>query len=210
MFARRYFDETLKTAGVPDSHRPSETCLESAGTRTAFLFAALLIHELAHAFCFAYFDRPDRREPREPWVADNRSNEMGHAMERFIIGGTPYPPSFSPFASSAVEKDFLEVNAYAQFGIYFTDKWNQWAKPGDAKLEQVLERDVQEDRIFPILSWPVPQQQIYDYFSRDLWLVKVPRYGLEVLKMVKIPEWAAYRYSGGLDPVDPSKGSTLR
>lgn len=207
--ARRYFNETLKSTGVPDSHRPPETCIESAGVRTAFLFATLLVHELAHAFSRAYFQRPDDRGPNEPWVADNRSNEMGHAMERFIVGGTPRPCSFSPLASSVMQKDFLQDSAYAQFGIYFPDKWKQWATPGNAKLEQFLKQGLQEDRNAPLISWPVPQRQIYDYFSRDLWSMRVPRYGLEALKMVKIPQWGVYQYPGP-DPNNPWKGSTLR
>ncbi|KAH0034518.1 hypothetical protein KCU78_g2247, partial [Aureobasidium melanogenum] len=206
--ARKYFDETLKSAGVLDSHRPPETCIDSAGLRTAFLFAALLVHEFAHAFSLAYFERVDDSEPREPWVADNRSNELGHAMARFIIGGTPYAPSFRSIDSSALDQNSL-TDAYAQFGVYFLDKWQQWARPGDERLEQHLKEGAQEDQDAPLVYWPVPQRQIYDYFTEDLWLARVPKYGLNALKMVKIRDWGAYYYPGP-STKDPWRDATLR
>ncbi|KAH0372369.1 hypothetical protein KCU65_g1204, partial [Aureobasidium melanogenum] len=207
--ARKYFDKTLKSAGVLDSHRPPETCIDSVRLRTTFLFAALLVHELAHAFSFAYFERVDNSESREPWVADNRSNELGHAMIRFIIGGSPYSPSFHFTDSSVLDKNFLEDNAYAQFGVYFLDRRNQWATPGNERKEQHLKEGAQEDQDAPLIYWPVPQRQIYDYFTENLWLARVPAYGLEALKMVKLSDWGAYYYPGP-DPKNPWRGATLK
>lgn len=207
--ARKYFDETLRSTGVPVSHRPSKTCIDSAGLRTAFLFATLLVHELAHAYSFAYFKRANEKEPREPWVADNRSNELGHAITNFILGGSPYASSFSTLPSSTVQKDFLKDSVYAQFGLYFANKWKQWDSAGDAIKEQFLKQGLGEDRSVPLTFWPVSQRQVYDYFNEELWEERVPRYGLEALKMVKVPGWKSCKYPGP-DPDNPWNGSTLK
>lgn len=88
-FDTQFAEEILDMAGVADERKPRDFDLISAQMRTAYMFAATMVHEFAHAFCKAYFERPDTKpaQPNEPWLADNRNNELGHAVILQILGG---------------------------------------------------------------------------------------------------------------------------
>ncbi|KAI5269735.1 hypothetical protein E4T47_06813, partial [Aureobasidium subglaciale] len=83
----------MEAANILDSHKPSPHHLQSAYLRTTFLLVQDMIHELAHAFRYAYFAahrKPDGSKILEPWVADERYNELGIAAQKYIFGGTPF------------------------------------------------------------------------------------------------------------------------
>ncbi|KAG9657849.1 hypothetical protein KCU64_g4920, partial [Aureobasidium melanogenum] len=130
---QKFFRSVLWEAGVPNIRRPEglSNNLESAFLRTTFLLANHLLHEFAHAFCFAYFEIPSLGLPYYPWVGDSRDNEFGHAMERHVHGGIPWANNFEDPKRPDMGQT-LRRGTYAPFGIYFAEKYSQWATPGDA------------------------------------------------------------------------------
>jgi hypothetical protein len=204
------FKRILQAARVPASHIPEgfEDNLDLAPLRTRVLLAETIVHEFAHAFAWAYFTRLDAgSSPIEPWVGDSRDNEFGHAAILHILGGIPRSNCiFPPEGTSSLV--IAELQALAPFGIHTADKWDQWANPGDAKKKH-LQIGVENDFKSPIVSFPLLARQLFDYFTKEMWETKVPRYGLDALKFVKIPEWATSRMPGP-DPSDPLYLSTVR
>lgn len=193
---------------MPPSHIPEgfEENLDSAPIRTCFLLALILVHELSHAFAMAYFGLPRLNVPTEPWVGDSRDNEFGHAVIRHILVGIPYANHFGPPAGVSFDKKW-RMHAYAPFGIFIDEKWLPWANPGERQKH--LTKGVLEDFTSPIVSFPLPQRQLHDYFSADFWSQEVSRNGLGALKVAKIPEWAAYGMPGP-NRVKPGEDCTLR
>lgn len=120
-FDTQFAEEILDMAGVADERKPRDFDLISAQMRTAYMFAATLVHEFAHAFCKAYFERPDTKpaQPNEPWLADNRNNELGHAVILQILGGIPGSNTLYriPMSSAEVIKQWN----YVPFGIHFRE-----------------------------------------------------------------------------------------
>lgn len=205
-----FFKSVLQQADVPDDRKPEgfENNLDSAFLRTILLFAVNLVHEFAHAFCRAYFATPDLQLPLEPWVGDSRDNEIGHAMVRHIVGGLPYASFVQSIKGQSWEQYWREC-AYAPFGIFFTEKFEQWAMFGTAGKNQHLVEGSEEDLMSPKVYYPLAQRQVYNYLTKETWEEEVPRYGLDALKLTKIPEWAACRVPGP-DPSNPFYQSTLR
>ncbi|KAI4849115.1 hypothetical protein E4T44_03545 [Aureobasidium sp. EXF-8845] len=199
-----FFKNILIDAQVPPSHRPEGFAedLDSAPLRTCFLFAGLLLHEFGHAFRHAYF--PRAHAPFEPWVGDSRDNEFGHAVVKHIFGGIPYANYYVPSRSTTWERRW-QLKAYAPFGICFVEKYDQWAEAG----KQHIVKGMADDFKAPNVQFPLPARQLDDYFTQDLWKKEVPRYGLDAIKFVKIPEWASYRMPGP-DRLKPEEQSTLR
>jgi hypothetical protein len=204
----QFFKNVLKSAHVPPSHTPEgfEENLDSAPIRTCILLAAILVHEFAHAFNMAYFVPAFPDAPREPFVGDSRNNEFGHAVVRYILGGIPYANSIDPPAGAHWERKW-RLDAYAPFGIVVYEKWEQWAYPGANKKH--LKEGVEDDFKSPVVSFPLPARQSFDYFTKEMWETKVPRYGLDALRFVKIPEWTTARLPGHVHGV-PGFLSTLR
>ncbi|KAL2033285.1 hypothetical protein VTO58DRAFT_103999 [Aureobasidium pullulans] len=203
-----YFDGILDNAGVPENRRPRKIDLDSAALRATLMFASYLLHEFAHAFCKAYVERPLERPPltwaREPWLADNRSNELGLAFTDAIFGGVPTSTVFR-------HKDFnTPVEGYAQcyyapFGLHFPRKWKQWStktKPDEGLLEQ----GKQHDLTAPMTFYPIAQQQVVDMFDEEKWNNDVLRNGIGALRFKAHREWAVHR-TPGPDPDNPLKSS---
>lgn len=107
-----------------------------------------------------------------------------------------------------LEVDSLRRATYAPFGIYFTEKYSQWYKPGDAK-KMFLVQDSEKDFRSPCVCHPLAQQQIYNYFSTKTWEEDVRRYGLDAVKFTKIQPWAVSKWPGPV-PGNPSFASTVR
>ncbi|KAG9949612.1 hypothetical protein KCU85_g4242, partial [Aureobasidium melanogenum] len=206
---QNFYKSVLWKAGVPNSRKPEGLSknLESAFLRTTFKLASTLIHELAHAFCFAYYERVSRGTPIEPWVGDNRDNEFGHAMERHVLGGIPYTNYFENPKGPDEEQGLL-LSAYAPFGIHFTEKYRQWAMSDDTN-NQHLVKDSEKDFKSPWVFYPLAQQQIYNYFNTKMWTEDVPRYGLDKVKFTKMKQWAAFKVPGP-DPNNPYHKYTIR
>ncbi|KAH0387923.1 hypothetical protein KCU92_g1228, partial [Aureobasidium melanogenum] len=204
-----FFNGILAKAGVPTSRKPSglSNNLESAQLRTTVLFAGILLHEFAHAFCFAYFAIPDLDLPTEPWVGDSRDGEFGWAMERHVFGAVAHGSNFTNLRRGDPEQ-LMRVSVYAPFGIHFTEKPHQWAMPGDASKRHLV-RGSKKDFESPCVYYPLAQQQIYNYFSTKMWTEDVPRYGLDAVQYTKISQWAVSEMPGP-NPSDPSHLNTLR
>ncbi|KAG9644994.1 hypothetical protein KCV04_g4006, partial [Aureobasidium melanogenum] len=183
---QKFFRSVLWEAGVPNIRRPEglSNNLESAFLRTTFLLANHLLHEFAHAFCFAYFEIPSLGLPYYPWVGDSRDNEFGHAMERHVHGGIPWANNFEDPKRPDMGQT-LRRGTYAPFGIYFAEKYSQWATPGDANKMHLV-KGSEKDFKSPCVYYPLAQQQIYNYFLTKTWTENVPRYGLDAIKFTKI------------------------
>jgi len=195
-----FFKHMLVSSGMPASHVPEGFIddLDSPAMRTYLLFATTIVHEFAHAFAFAYYQRTDPLTPREPFVGDDRASELGHAVSRHILGGIPWASGHAAPAGSPPGLR-THMDAYAPFGIYFKEKWQPWADPGRyATGNDHLEEGKDADFKAPVVSYPVAQRQVDNYFTKEMWETRVPRYGLEALKFVKIPEWACSRVPGPL------------
>jgi hypothetical protein len=203
---RYYFRNVLNTAGVPPERKPEhfEDKLDSVPLRTSFLFGLILVHELTHAFAMAYFPVPGEKTYPEPWVEDNRYSEIGHAMMQHIFNGIPRANVFEPFGSSGSK---WRMFTHAPFGIYFAETWEKWAEPGRESMQIV--QGVRAAYQSPIVNFPLPARQLFDYFTRHMWVTNVPRYGLAALEFVRTPEWASNRMPSPRD-ADPMNMSTLR
>jgi len=201
-----FFSNILDTARTLPSHIPPtfETNLDSAPLRTIVLFAALLVHEFAHAFRMAYYSNPLGVYQDEPWIGDSRFNELGHALMLHILSGIPVANFFKPPLGTPSQTK-AQSDAYAPFGIFVMEKWHPWMPAGDGFLQKGIKKDFTS----PTTYFPVPQRQLYDYFTEDMWTVKVPRFGLDALRFFKIPEWASHRMPGP-NPVKPAEKSTVR
>lgn len=161
------------------------------------------MHEFAHAFRVAYFPNPLGVYQDEPWIGDSRSNELGHALMLHMLSGIPAANFFKPPLGTPAQLKW-QVGAYAPFGIFVTEKWQPWAPAGNGFLLKGLKKDFTS----PTIHFPVPQRQLYDYFTEEMWTIKVPRFGLDALRFVKIPEWASHRVPGP-DTVNPMGKSTV-
>jgi hypothetical protein len=203
---RDYFRNVLDTAGVPANRKPEhfEDRLDSVPLRTSLLFALILVHEFAHAFVHAYFPVPDDQTIHEPWVEDNRYSEIGHALIQHIFNGLPHANLFKTTESSDSRR---RMETLAPFGICFTETWQKWAAPGKDTMQ--IEQGVDDAYQSPIVNFPLPARQLFDYFTGHMWMTNVPRYGLAAVKLARVPEWASYRMPGPRD-ADPLRMSTLR
>ncbi|THX79433.1 hypothetical protein D6D04_05165 [Aureobasidium pullulans] len=203
-----YFNGILDNAGVPENRRPRKIDLDSAALRATLMFASYLLHEFAHAFCKAYVARPLERPPltwaREPWLADNRSNELGLAFTDAIFGGVPTSTVFRHKDFNTPEEGYAQCY-YAPFGLHFPRKWKQWStktKPDEGLLEQ----GKQDDLTAPMTFYPIAQQQVVDMLDEDKWNNDVLRNGIGALKFKAHREWAVHR-TPGPDPDNPLKSS---
>ena len=201
-----FFTNILDTARTSRTHIPPnfEQNLDSAPLRTIVLFAALLVHEFAHAFRMAYYSNPLGVYQDEPWIGDSRFNELGHALMLHMLSSIPIANFFKPPMGTPTQIK-AQVDAYAPFGIFVMEKWQPWLPAGNG----FLQKGIKNDFTSPTTHFPVPQRQLYDYFTEDMWTVKVPRFGLDALRFVKIPEWASHRMPGP-NPVKPAEKSTVR
>lgn len=199
-----FFNSVLVAGGVPASHAPEGfgDDLDSPALRTYVILASIILHELTHAFCFAHYKRSDDEASLEPFVGNQRASELGIAAERHIFGAIPRAGGFG-----APPRMSRHVDAYAPFGMHIEETWAQW--PVSNTSVKSLEEGKDADFATPIRTYPVPQRQVYDYFTDEMWRKKVPRYGHEALKFVKIPEWASSRMPGPY-PQRPGINSTLR
>jgi hypothetical protein len=207
-----YFARILQNAGVPASHAPEgfEEDLISPILRTHLLLAILFVHEFSHAFCKAYFERPDLSRPREPFVGDLRACEFGIAVERHMLSGVAYASCVEPPTVMSKWNWISKTSAFAPFGIYFSEKFGQWSNPGPSWTGiQHLSEGKHADFTSPVRSFPVPQRQVFDYFTKKMWETHVPRYGLDALMFAKIPAWASAK-TPGPNPLLPWSQYTLR
>lgn len=202
----------LNIAGVPASRVPEVSAdeLNSAVLRSYLSLADTIVHEFAHAFSLAYFEKIlGDAIPAEPFVGSDRAMELGFATARHIFGGVAAASNFDPPAGAPPDT-LQDIAAHVPFGITFREKWLSWAEPGThGKHKHILEEGKEADFSEPIWTYSLSQRQVFDYFTDEMWETKVPRYGLQALRYVRIPEWATLEMPGP-DPQRPWIGSTLK
>ncbi|TIA08912.1 hypothetical protein D6C83_08584 [Aureobasidium pullulans] len=108
-----------------------------------------MFHEFAHAFCMAYVSSSDGIEP---WIADNISNEIGYALEKYVLGGCPTPNVVIDH-SSMNNEDHAQQKDHAPFGLSFAENWDLW-RP-ESKLE-LRKSPINQD--LTNVVYPLPQR----------------------------------------------------
>jgi hypothetical protein len=181
------YEQMLKTfldqAGVPQNRRPNNLDLVSAIMRVNLKLAATLLHELGHAFVRAHVQGPYTNY-REPWISSNRSNELGIAFEHFIFNGWFHANTI--YNSTSSNKERHEQTITAPFGLHFFEPWDA-DRVSKAKFgELVLTRDKVH-----AADYPVPQRYVYKLHMEEMWAQRVPRYGLNAVKLPKLVWWSS-------------------
>lgn len=201
-----YFEDFMGLAGIPQNRKPRPFDLDCAIRRTEFLFACVLVHEFAHAFSLAYFEKPDMTEsakqlPDEPWLPGNRSNELGDALIDHILKGVPKPQKFFqwPMSFEHMHRQYY----YSPYGICFAGKWDAWKETNEN--EDVLLEGRDEDNNKRYTYYPMPQKQVNEMFHRDTWEHYVVRLGLGWISLERIEEWAAHRVQTSIQPGSVNK-----
>lgn len=152
------------------------------------MLANTILHEFVHAFCNAYFEDPiPWFQPREPWIRGTRCNEQGCCFEQFVFGGLPRAMVISiPPISHKYE---MAQTIAMPFGACFEEQWDQWfiqlANDHASVMPSVNTADVAQPRRF----YPILQEWFQRMFSDDMWFDQVHRFGLEAIKMPKVPLW---------------------
>lgn len=171
----------LGLAGVPKNRRPERFHVVSATMRVNLKLAATILHEFSHAFVRAYVEG-DQVNYREPWIAGNRSNEIGCAHENFTYGGwlhanTLYRP---PMTLSECHAQTIA----SPFGFHFIDPWD--ASAADTSHGEIT---LSQPQTQPP-DYPVPQRYVYKMHTTEMWAQQVPRYGLNAIRVPKLPLWS--------------------
>ncbi|KAI5276986.1 hypothetical protein E4T47_00243 [Aureobasidium subglaciale] len=180
-------EDTLDIAGIKESWKLPEFHLTSAILRTYLQLAVVIVHEFANAFNRAYYVRQPGEIFLEPWVAGDRSNELGWALIHHVLAGNPRGTTiwFPPMS----RKEFMLQTLSAPFGLHFGEPWD-WpygSSPIRSMMALWARDSVQK-------LYPVPQQHVYELWGREMWTHKVPKFGLRALQMPKQRGWAAHWY----------------
>ncbi|KAI4716847.1 hypothetical protein E4T48_06979 [Aureobasidium sp. EXF-10727] len=189
------FWQLQRMARIPAHKRENIDAL-SVQMRTHLMLACTVIHELAHAFCNAYFESlTPFIQPREPWLRGTRSNEQGCCLENFVLGGLPRA---MVIAIPPISHLYTMGQSVAMpFGAWFEDHWDQWFDADTYPQSTVIPVNGaleygQCRRMYPIL-----QEWFQRMFGDDMWENQVQRFGLEAVKMPKLPWWQLMYYRGG-------------
>ncbi|KAG9851580.1 hypothetical protein KCU98_g5854, partial [Aureobasidium melanogenum] len=193
----RIFDDLQTMAGIPSTHR-APISHASAIYRTYFVLAQTLLHEFAHAFSLAYFERRETDNgPCDPWVPGNRANEQGFAFENYVFGGVVVPPRLSIIPMSAAFAEGLQSVA-APLGFQTSRQWDVWWCNGHMPPFAVMDQDRKDDEDWPDdRLYPVPQAWTQWLFSDELWTDHIHRYGLQAVKVPKLQAWEIRSHDTG-------------
>jgi hypothetical protein len=172
----------LDQAEVPQNRRPDNLDIVSAIMRVNLKLAATILHEFGHAFVRAHVQGP-YTDYREPWISSNRSNGLGIAFETYIFGGWFHAQTI--YNSTLSNKERHEQTITAPFGLHFFEPWdaNRVCKAKYGEL--VLSKGVVHAS-----DYPVPQRYVYKLHVEEMWKQRVPRYGLNALKLPKLVWWS--------------------
>ncbi|KAG9663492.1 hypothetical protein KCU64_g1278, partial [Aureobasidium melanogenum] len=191
----RIFDDLQAMAGIPTTNR-APISHTSAIYRTYFLLAQTLLHEFAHAFSLSYFERPNSEggPSDDPWFPGDRANEQGFAFENYVFGGVVETSILSIPPMSTAFADGLQ-SVVAPFGFQTNRQWDVWyenPKNPDPKFvaPAVMDSDRKIGERLPAdRLYPVPQAWTQRLFSDELWTDHIHRYGLQAVKVPKLPDW---------------------
>ena len=179
---KKLLKEILDRALIPEDRRPEKFHLASAVMRVNLQLAAVLLHELSHAFIRAYHGGAGTANWKEPWISGNRSNEIGCALENYIFGNRFYTTMIRrPWVSDA--EHHTQVLA-SPFGLCFSDPWDAHSS-NNVHWERVLT----QPRVQAV-CYPVPQRYVYKMHTDEMWGQRVPRYGLNALKLPRLNDWS--------------------
>ncbi|KAI4852866.1 hypothetical protein E4T44_01212 [Aureobasidium sp. EXF-8845] len=174
----------LDQAGVPANRRPNKFHLVSAIMRVNVKLATAIVHEFSHAFVRANVEGP-LETYSEPWIAGYRSNEMGCAVENHVFGGWFH--ALPIYDSSQSKSECHKQVITAPFGSHFVDPWDALSRNNIRTGELVLSNTPTGQ----VLSYPIPQRYFYKMHTEEMWGQRVPRYGLNALKLPKVYGWSA-------------------
>ncbi|KAG9603122.1 hypothetical protein KCU77_g1250, partial [Aureobasidium melanogenum] len=182
----RIFDDIQTMAGIPATHR-APISHASAIYRTYFILAATLLHELAHAFSYAYVERPNKEGPYDdPWVPGDTCNELGFAFENYVFGGVVEAPKVNiPPMNPKFAVD-LQSKA-APWGLRTSWQWDVWycnQNTGTMDTDRKIGEPEPDDRLYP-----VPQAWTQWLFSDELWTSHIHRYGLQAVRVPRLKDW---------------------
>jgi hypothetical protein len=176
--------EVLDQAGVPANRRPNNFHLVSAIMRVNVKLATAIVHEFSHAFVRANVEGP-LETYREPWIAGYRSNEMGCAVENYVFGGMSH--ALPMYDSSQSKSECHKQVIMASFGSHFVDPWDALSSNNIKTGELVLSNPPPGQ----VPNYPIPQRYFYKMHTEEMWGQRVPRYGLNALKLPKLYGWSA-------------------
>ncbi|KAH0275059.1 hypothetical protein KCU91_g4848, partial [Aureobasidium melanogenum] len=170
--------------------------IRSWGFEDDFLLAQTLLHEFAHAFSLSYFERPNSEggPSDDPWFPGDRANEQGFAFENYVFGGVVETSILSIPPMSTAFADGLQ-SVVAPFGFQTNRQWDVWyenPKNPDPKFvaPAVMDSDRKIGERLPAdRLYPVPQAWTQRLFSDELWTDHIHRYGLQAVKVPKLPDW---------------------
>ncbi|CAD0020426.1 unnamed protein product [Aureobasidium pullulans] len=199
----------MNAAGVPEDHKVKHIDLASAFKRTNLTFATTIVHEFMHAFNLAHYKRPlgdaGIKVPHEPWLNDNRSNELGWATTQYLFGGSMNATTFYDPNSGPHMKRHSEI--YIPFGLWFEERWDQWRMTSD--VEHVRTENWELFHRFPFTTFPIPQEYVHNLTTGETWEERVPRDGLQAaLRLPKLHEWAV-KLNPGNNIMNPLEGITI-
>ncbi|THZ58035.1 hypothetical protein D6C85_10331 [Aureobasidium pullulans] len=199
----------MNAASVPEDHKIKHIDLVSAFKRTNLTFATTIVHEFMHAFNLAHYKRPlgdaGIKVPHEPWLNDNRSNELGWATTQYLFGGSMNATTFYDPNSGPHMERHSEI--YIPFGLWFEERWDQWRITSD--VEHVRTENWELFHRFPFTVYPIPQEYVHDLTTGETWEERVPRDGLQAaLRLPKLHEWAV-KLNPGNNIMNPLEGITI-
>lgn len=170
------------------AHKREHIDLASAYFRITLMLANTILHEFVHAFCNAYFEDPiPLLQPREPWIRGTRCNEQGCCFEQFVFGGLPRAMVIGiPPISHKYE---MAQTIAMPFGACFEEQWDQWYIQIENDHASVMPSVNTTDFDQPRRLYPILQEWFQRMFSDDMWFDQVQRFGLDAIKMPKVPLW---------------------
>jgi hypothetical protein len=181
---QRYLTAWLDRYNVQLDRRPKRLDPASAVDRTTYLLAETIVHEFGHAYTKAYFRRPDKKVPMEPWIPGHRSNEMGFANTDHMVGGCVHcMPRYDDDTMT-----FFAQALNAVFGTYFDRRWDLWEEDGE--FSKVMTATTADARASRQTFYPVPQKWFYNMHTEETWKYQVPRFGMVGVRLPRLEDWA--------------------
>ncbi|GAB7350090.1 hypothetical protein MBLNU459_g0757t1 [Dothideomycetes sp. NU459] len=135
----------------------------AARIRTYFQMAVVLVHELAHAFTIATWQRPlvlyNGLYAAEPFFRDQRASEVGNALESFAFDGRYHPTGMGNALHPA-----------CPFGLMLEET------PGIGNHREQLGSAFKHG-VYKMAAYMVPLSFTEEFFKSEWWNTAVARYG---------------------------------